>query len=89
MHAARYAAFERDARTGTRFASTPRMATRRSGSLISDAVPTHCDEVTNVTRIELVRAFRSLVAPAEATWNDDVFAEDTVEVPAAAEPTLF
>lgn len=65
------------------------MATRRSGSLISDAVPTQCDEVTNVTRIELVRAFRSMEATAEATWNDDVFAEDTVEVSAEREPTLL
>ena len=68
------------------------MGTQRHISVLSnsDLVPTHSDEVTNVTRMEIARALQSLdVTVTEVTLNDDVFAEDTIEVPAANEPTLL
>jgi hypothetical protein len=91
VHAVRHVAFQRDAFLGTPFALTVRMATQRSASLISDVVPTQSDVVTNVTRMELSRALRSLdAAAADVTLNDDVFLEDTIEAPLACasdEPT--
>jgi hypothetical protein len=65
------------------------MGIRESARLISDLVPTHSDEVTNETRMELARAFRSVDATnAEVTWSDDdVFSEETIEMPNDCEAT--
>ena len=69
------------------------MGTQRHISVISDSdlVPTHADRVANVTPTELARVLRSVdTTVCEVTLNGEVFAEDTIEMPAAsAEPTLL